>query len=145
MVSQRLDVGRVDLGAIRVDDEVNALRAMVWDRRCNELVALLAEEPDRQVLRDAVYAHQEILAHPSFVAAPAAVATGTEEQVVRPVAGGAGVSAPAEQAGAATESAPPSASGPPTGAVAAPETDGPPRGVLPPSVTPPPETRDSSS
>ncbi|MEV0367391.1 type VII secretion target [Nocardia fusca] len=145
MVSQRLDVGRVDLGAIRVDDEVNALRAMVWDRRCNELVALLAEEPDRQVLRDAVYAHQEILAHPSFVAAPAAVATGTEEQVVRPVAGGAGVSAPAEQAGAATESAPPSASGPPTGAVAAPETGGPPRGVLPPSVTPPPETRDSSS
>lgn len=144
MVSQRLDVGRVDLGAIRVDDEVSALRAMVWDRRCNELVALLAEEPGRQVLRDAVYAHQEILAHPSFVAAPAAVATGTEEQVVRPVAGGSGVSAPAEQAGTATESAPPSASGPPTGAVAAPETGGPPRGVLPPSVTPPPETRDSS-
>ncbi|MET8797771.1 type VII secretion target [Nocardia sp. NPDC004568] len=145
MVSQRLDVTRVDLGAIRVDDEVSALRAMVWDRRCNELVALLAAEPNRQVLRDAVYAHQEILGHPSFVATPATVATGADEQVVRPAAGGSGVSAPAEQAGAPTESAAPSAGGPPSGAVVAPEAGGPPQGALPPSVTQPPESRGASS
>ncbi|GGL40558.1 type VII secretion target [Nocardia jinanensis] len=145
MISQRVDVGRVDLGAIRVDDEVNALRAMVWDRRCNELVALLAEEPNRQVLRDAVYAHHEILDHPSFVAAPAAVAAGTEDQVVRPAGGVSGVSAPVEQTGAAAESAPPNAVGPPPGAVAAPEAGGPPRGAMPPSVTPPPESRGTSS
>lgn len=145
MVSQRLDVGRVDLGAIRVDDEVSALRAMVWDRRCNELVALLAEDPSRQVLRDAVYAHQEIIGHPSFVAVPAAVTTGAEDQVVRPVAGGSGVSAPAEQAGTPVEPAAPSAGGPPSGTVVAPNAGGPPPGALPPSVTPPPESRGASS
>lgn len=145
MISQRVDVARVDLGDIRVDDEVNALRVMVWDRRCNELVALLAEEPDRQVLRDAVYAHEQILGHPSFVAAPPTVAAETEERVARPESGASGVSAPVEEGGTAADSAPPAASGPPTGAVAAPETGGPPRGAVPPSVTPPPESKGTSS
>ncbi|MGW5387315.1 type VII secretion target [Nocardia sp. NPDC003963] len=145
MISQRIDVARVDLGAIRVDDEVTALRAMVWDRRCNELVALLAEEPSRQVLRDAVYAHCAILDHPLFVAAPAAVSAADEQQVARPDSGTSGVSAPVEQAGTPAESDRSAVAGPPTGAVAAPESGGPPRGAMPPSVTPPPEQRGTSS
>lgn len=140
MISQRVDVGRVDLGAIRVDDEVNALRAMVWERRCNELVALLDREPDRQALRDAVYAHGQIVEHPSFVAAPETVTTGVEEQVVRPAGGTTGVTAAPEQAGTDSER-----SGPPSGAVVAPDAGPPPAGVVPPSVTPPPDSRGTSS
>lgn len=145
MISQRVDVGRVDLGAIRVGEEVNALRAMVWERRCNELVALLDREPDRQSLRDAVYAHSQILEHPSFVAAPAAVSTGVDEQVVRPTGGSTGVSAPVEPGAAGTDAPRPAVAGPPTGAVAAPDTGAPPAGAVPPSVTPPPESRGTAS
>ncbi|MFI1461020.1 type VII secretion target [Nocardia carnea] len=127
MISQRLDVGRVDLGAIRVDDEVAMLRALVWERRCNELVALLNQEPDRQVLRDAVYAHGQILEHPAFVTLPATVAAGTDTVVDRPAgAVGSSVTAP----GGAAVTAPDAGSGPPPGAVA-------------PPVAPPPETRQS--
>ncbi|WP_328391711.1 type VII secretion target [Nocardia sp. NBC_00416] len=145
MISQRVDVGRVDLGAIRVDDEVNAVRAMVWERRANELVALLDEEQDRQVLRDAVYAHSQVLEHPSFVAAPEAVSTGTDERVERPAGASAGVSAPAEQEGASPDSAAPGAVSPPAGAVSAPDIGaGPPPGVVAPSITPPPERRETS-
>ncbi|WP_280415326.1 hypothetical protein [Nocardia carnea] len=124
MVSQRVDVGRVDLGAIRVDDEVAMLRALVWERRCNELVALLNQEPDRQVLRDAVYAHSQIVEHPAFVVLPATVAAGEDTAVERP-AGAAGSPVTA-----------------PTGAVSAPDTgSGPPAGAVAPPVAPPPETR----
>lgn len=124
MVSQRVDVGRVDLGAIRVDDEVATLRALVWERRCNELVALLNQEPERQVLRDAVYAHSQIVEHPAFVTLPATVATGVDTAVERP-AGAAGPSVTA-----------------PSGAVSAPDTgSGPPAGAVAPPVTAPPDTR----
>ncbi|WP_459549681.1 type VII secretion target [Nocardia sp. X0981] len=142
MISQRVDVGRVDLGAIRVDEEVSALRAMVWERRCNELVALLDEEPDRQVLRDAVYAHSQILEHPSFVSIPAAVAADVDERVARPAAGTTGVSAAPEQAVAPPETTSPAA--PPRGAVVAPDAGGPPAGAVPPPVAPPPENRETS-
>lgn len=40
------------------------LRDMVFERRCNELVMLLEGEPTRQGLRDAVYAHEQIIEHP---------------------------------------------------------------------------------
>lgn len=124
MVSQRIDVGRVDLGAIRVGDEAGMLRALVWERRCNELVALLNQESDRQVLRDAVYAHSQLLEHPAFVPQPAAVDT-VDTVVERP-----------------TSVAPTGAVSAPTGAVSAPETgSGPPAGAVPPPVAPPPETR----
>ncbi|WP_433491898.1 type VII secretion target [Nocardia grenadensis] len=146
MISQRVDVGRVDLGAIRVGEEVSALRAMVWERRCNELVALLDQDPDRQSLRDAVYAHSQILEHPTFVAAPAAVSAGVDEQVVRPAGGSTGVSAPVEPGAVAGTDAPrPAVAAPPTGAVAAPDTGAPPAGAVPPSVTPPPESRGAAS
>ncbi|MEU1985858.1 type VII secretion target [Nocardia sp. NPDC019395] len=146
MISQRVDVGRVDIGAIRVDDEVNALRAMVWERRCNELVALLEQEPDRQVLRDAVYAHSQVSEHPSFVAAPAPVSTGVDERVDRPAGGTTGVSAPStEEAGESVDQGRPGVAGPPSGAVVAPDIGaGPPSGAVAPSITPPPEFRNNS-
>lgn len=79
MLARRADVSRVALGELRADDgrsasETTALRAMVFERRCDELVLLLADAPARQSLRDAVYAHAQVVGHPAFIepAAPAA-------------------------------------------------------------------------
>lgn len=121
MLSQRVDVGRVEVGQLRVDTEVAGLRAMVFDRRCNELVLLLAEESTRQSLRDAVYAHEQIVEHPQFVDTPAAVSTAAPEHVSRP----------AVVPGAVTASG--VTASPPSGAVAAPA--GPPP-VVPRVVAP---------
>lgn len=84
MLSRRADVSRVALGELRADhsearqaSETSALRAMVFERRCDELVLLLAQDATRQSMRDAVYAHAQIVGHPAFVApapAPAAPA-----------------------------------------------------------------------
>ncbi|WP_433602245.1 hypothetical protein ACQPXH_11230 [Nocardia sp. CA-135953] len=80
MLSHRADVSRVTLGELRSDadgrsaTEAMLLRAMVFERRCDELALLLAEEPNRQRLRDAVYAHGQIVDHPLFVDAPRAPA-----------------------------------------------------------------------
>lgn len=119
MLSRRVDVGRVELGQLRIDAEVSALRDMVFERRCNELVLLLAEEPTAQSLRDVVYAHDQIVEHPLFVPVPAAVTTAEPERVVRPAA--TGVTAPSVSA--------PDIAGPPAGAVVAPPT-------VPPVVSP---------
>lgn len=79
MLSHRADVSRVALGELRSDtadgrsaSEAMLLRAMVFERRCDELVLLLADEPNRQRLRDAVYAHGQIVDHPLFVETPRA-------------------------------------------------------------------------
>ncbi|MET9286795.1 hypothetical protein [Nocardia beijingensis] len=82
MVPRRADVSRVALGELRADhaegrqaSETGALRAMVFERRCDELVLLLAEDATRQSMRDAVYAHAQIVGHPAYVApAPASAA-----------------------------------------------------------------------
>lgn len=65
MLSFRVDVGRVELGRLRMDDQSELLRAMVFERRCTELALLLAAEPTRQNMRDVVYALEQITAHPS--------------------------------------------------------------------------------
>lgn len=107
MLSRRVDVGRVDLGELRLDNEVSDLRAIVFERRCNELVLLLEGESTRQSLRDAVYAHEQIVEHPLFVAVPAAVSAAEVDRPAPTVVPGA-VSAPSVTAG------------PPNGAVIAP-------------------------
>ncbi|WP_280384388.1 hypothetical protein [Nocardia wallacei] len=70
MLSLRSDVSRIPLGELRSENpaasDLTALRAMTFERRCNELVSLLAGEPTRQLLRDAVYAHGQLVDHPSF-------------------------------------------------------------------------------
>ncbi|MGW5520536.1 hypothetical protein [Nocardia africana] len=64
MLPLRADVSRVALGELRSESgargEAAVLRAMVCQRRCDELVLLLAAEPTRQTLRDAVYAHAQL-------------------------------------------------------------------------------------
>ncbi|OQS16673.1 hypothetical protein B0T36_03095 [Nocardia donostiensis] len=71
VLSQRTDVSRVGLGELRSEQpsgrpELAALRELTFHRRCDELALLLSEEPTRQTLRDAVYAHAQIRSHPIF-------------------------------------------------------------------------------
>ncbi|WP_083889857.1 type VII secretion target [Nocardia pneumoniae] len=116
MLGQRVDVGRVEIGQLRVDTGPSPLRNMVFERRCNELVLLLADESSRQTLRDAVYAHEQITQHPQFVSTPAPVSTAAQpERVARPTV--------------PSVTAPDVAGGPPPTAVVAPST--------PPPVAPP--------
>ncbi|MEU2036526.1 type VII secretion target [Nocardia amamiensis] len=116
MLGQRVDVGRVEIGQLRVDAGVSPLRSMVFERRCNELVLLLADESSRQTLRDAVYAHEQITQHPQFVSTPAPVSTAVQpERVARPTV--------------PSVTAPDVVGGPPPTAVVAPTT--------PPPVAPP--------
>ncbi|MFB8281072.1 type VII secretion target [Nocardia colli] len=86
MVPHRLDTDRIDLGELRFDEQAAALRALTFERRCDELVLLLAGTPDRQCLRDAVYAHEQIVGHPQFAAA---AVSATEAGVSVGVPGGA--------------------------------------------------------
>lgn len=78
-VAHRLDVGAVPVGQLRAESrgsagEAAALRAMLFQRRCNELVRLLAAEPTRQVLRDAVYVHGQLADHPAMTEATGPIA-----------------------------------------------------------------------
>ncbi|MBF6158052.1 type VII secretion target [Nocardia cyriacigeorgica] len=127
MLSRRVDPGRVGIGDLRVDSSDSSLRDMVFERRCNELVLLLEGEPSRQALRDAVYAHEQIIEHPLFVEAPSTVSAADTDRDARPVTTTGTVSAPG------TSVAPPTGiSGPPPGVSAG-----------PPPVSPPPVPRSS--
>lgn len=75
MLSHRADVSAVALGELRSEQtagrsasDLTTLRGMVFERRCDEIVLLLEDAPSRQSLRDAMYAHAQIIGHPSFVA-----------------------------------------------------------------------------
>ncbi|MBO0856568.1 MAG: hypothetical protein J2P18_22705 [Nocardia sp.] len=120
MAPRRVDVARVDPGDLRIDDEAAELRAMTFERRCNELLLLLAEDPTRQQLRDAAYAHDQVVHHPTFVQAPATTGAPSAERTDRPAAVPGQVSAP-------------------TGTVSAPPT-----GTSVPPVTPPPAVEPQS-
>ncbi|MEU6831340.1 type VII secretion target [Nocardia beijingensis] len=121
MLGQRVDVGRVEVGQLRLDAGASPLRGMVFERRCNELVLLLADEPSRQTLRDAVYAHEQITLHPQFVSTPAPVSTTVQpERVARPAA------VPSVTAPEVAGGPPPTVVAPPSAVVAAPPTSPPP-------------------
>lgn len=68
--SARVHVSFVPVGGVRpVTSDTEAVRAMVFERRADELLLLLAAgEPDRQTLRDALYAYGQIVEHPLFQA-----------------------------------------------------------------------------
>ncbi|SUA72814.1 Uncharacterised protein [Nocardia otitidiscaviarum] len=93
MLTRRIDASRVDLGELKTGPDSALLRVMVFERRCDELVLLLAETgaPSRgpvaaQLMRDAVYAHAQILGHPQFVPeAPAGPAGPADPGGGRPV------------------------------------------------------------
>ncbi|WP_245401792.1 hypothetical protein [Nocardia albiluteola] len=63
--SRRVDVSFVPVGRVRPGTATEALRGMVFERRADELLLLLAAgEPDRQTLRDVLYAYGQIAEHP---------------------------------------------------------------------------------
>ncbi|MQY23637.1 hypothetical protein [Nocardia macrotermitis] len=70
MLPLRADVSRIPLGELRSESTEGQaaarLRAMLFERRCDELVLSLSAEPNRQLLRDVVYAHGQLLDHPRF-------------------------------------------------------------------------------
>ncbi|WP_280442702.1 hypothetical protein [Nocardia brasiliensis] len=72
MISAQPDVTGVPLGELRSENsersetDISIVRALVFERRCNELVLLSVKAPDRQHMRDAVYAHIQIFGHPFF-------------------------------------------------------------------------------
>lgn len=73
ILARRTDVSGVPLGELRSSrsaPELTALRAMVFQRRCDELALMLALPLDQQLLRDAVYAHGQIVDHPALTTAP---------------------------------------------------------------------------
>jgi hypothetical protein len=78
ILARRADVSRIPLGELRSDGpgwpgpESAGLRAMVFQRRCDELALILAGPPHRQQLRDAVYAHGQVADHPSLGSVAAA-------------------------------------------------------------------------
>ncbi|WP_433574696.1 type VII secretion target [Nocardia brasiliensis] len=95
LLPHRLDTDRIGLGELRADEQSTGLRLLTFERRCNELVLLLEGDANRQCLRDAVYAHEQIVAHPQFAeTAPAASITDYASR-----AGVSGVVAAAQPAG----------------------------------------------
>ncbi|WP_067800781.1 type VII secretion target [Nocardia beijingensis] len=69
--SRRIDISHIPVGGVPPNvTGMEVLRAMVFERRVDELLLLLAEgEPDRQTLRDALYTYGQITEHPLFPAA----------------------------------------------------------------------------
>ncbi|MFE9575204.1 hypothetical protein ACFYO1_02365 [Nocardia sp. NPDC006044] len=86
----RSDVSRSALGELRAEwshrasSEFSVLRDLTFQRRCNELVLLLAEDPTRQCLRDAVYAHAHIAGHPFFAQSEVLTVTSQPQVTVAP-------------------------------------------------------------
>ncbi|MEC3920204.1 hypothetical protein [Nocardia sp. CDC160] len=69
-ILRRIDTERIPLGEIRDSPDaladLNAMRALSFQRRCNELVLLLSEKPSQQLFRDVAYTHIHVVDHPSF-------------------------------------------------------------------------------
>ncbi|WP_067721543.1 hypothetical protein [Nocardia yamanashiensis] len=110
MLSHRIDTGRIAFGELPSVGEPEVLRALVFERRCTELALLLAGDLSRQTLRDALYAHQQIVSHPWYAEQP----TGTmPARVSAPAAGvsagaaGGLVAGPQSSVVAPVDSAPP--------------------------------------
>jgi hypothetical protein len=76
--SRRVDVSSVPVGGVRPGVSTEALRGMVFERRADELLLLLAAgEPDRQTLRDVLYTYGQIAEHPLLPEAARVVAAET--------------------------------------------------------------------
>lgn len=78
-----MPVGRVPVGLPGTED----LRGMVFERRADELLLLLAKgEPDRQTLRDALYTYGQIAEHPLLPVTARVMAPGVTSMIPRVVA-----------------------------------------------------------
>ncbi|WP_167456498.1 type VII secretion target [Nocardia neocaledoniensis] len=67
------DIDAPEAGRERASGDVAQLRSVSSERRCNEMVLLLANDPTRQVFRDVVFAHAQVVEHPRFGAVEAQV------------------------------------------------------------------------
>ncbi|WP_280310034.1 hypothetical protein [Nocardia abscessus] len=104
--ARRVDVSHIPLGARLDVTGMDALRSLVFERRADELLLLLADnEPDRQTLRDALYTYGQIIEHPLFPAAAHGVA---DAGIARAVGYGAADVSPVSVGPAAPGAAPPS-------------------------------------
>ncbi|MEV5840091.1 hypothetical protein [Nocardia sp. NPDC052112] len=74
LLTRRVHAAQIGIGGLRVGDNVDALRTLVFHRRCTELVLLLDGETSWQRLRDQVYAYEQVVKHPAFADVPTAVA-----------------------------------------------------------------------
>ncbi|MGW4718064.1 hypothetical protein [Nocardia sp. NPDC004260] len=79
LAARRIDLSHMPVGGVSPNVTGTEIqRGMVFERRADELLLLLAAgEPDRQTLRDALYAYGEIAEHPLLPAAARVVATET--------------------------------------------------------------------
>ncbi|WP_040785764.1 hypothetical protein [Nocardia pneumoniae] len=78
--SRRVDISHLPVGARMEVSGTEALRGMVFERRADELLLLLAGgEPERQTLRDAYYTYGQIVEHPLLPTTARAVAAQTTE------------------------------------------------------------------
>lgn len=75
---ERVDTARADIGDVRLDQtSAGYLRGLVFERRCNEMVMLLAQPDSAQSRRDLAYAHRQLVRHPVFPPAPTKAAQPT--------------------------------------------------------------------
>ncbi|MER7450942.1 type VII secretion target [Nocardia beijingensis] len=88
--ARRVDVSQVPVGGnIPESIGTEAARELVFERRADELLLLLAErEPDRQTLRDALYSYGQIIEHPLFRASAVTGATHVTASRLSGLAGG---------------------------------------------------------
>ncbi|WP_236566735.1 type VII secretion target [Nocardia sp. CY41] len=87
--SRQMGVAHAPVGGVHSDvSSAEALRELVFERRANELLLLVAAgEPGRQTLRDALYAYGQITEHPQLPAAARVTAETTGIAVARSHAG----------------------------------------------------------
>jgi hypothetical protein len=73
LAAHRSHAGEVDRGNVRLD-RPSVVRQLLFERRCNELVLLLANGASQQTLRDVTYSHGQVFGHPAFARAAMAAA-----------------------------------------------------------------------
>jgi hypothetical protein len=108
LVSRRADVSAVAVGDVRAMPESDIVRAIAFERRCDEQLLLLADAAaaggiTAQQLRDIGYATGQVVDHPQLPALPTAAAAAPSRPVTVPT-----VAAPTT-ATAPTVAVPPSA------------------------------------
>jgi hypothetical protein len=99
LAAYRSHAGGVDRGNVRLD-RPSVVRQLLFERRCNELVLLLANGASQQTLRDVTYSHGQVVDHPALGRAPVVAAQATGDRPV--VAAPGGVLAPPVSPPAAT-------------------------------------------
>jgi hypothetical protein len=99
LAGHRSQVGAVNRRDVRLNSQ-SVVTRLLFERRCNELVLLLANGASQQTLRDVTYSHGHVVDHPALGRAPVAAAEVRGDRPV--VAAPGGVLAPPVSPPAAT-------------------------------------------